>query len=192
MSKVENFVPFEPLNIFMSKLDHVGLGCGCNVQETFGDVDSGEIPVINEPAKEDTRILTAKQAIEKAFESITGIESCEVNPVKDALELTTPTKPIPGSVEVSNAVIDQVVEKILAKMKGKVAIIQDQDTVGCGCLAKGATVNYLVVEDEEKPADNTKTEATEATEDPYKDLPDTAKDGVIEDLVGVIEVAPQN
>ncbi len=133
------------------------------------------------------------------------------------LKLDTPKVDLKAAPEIQDAVISKIAEKILAKMEGRVAIIKQKDSK-LSCLGKDDKIEYLVVEGSkggeggEGSNGNANPEAPKPSEDPKpapnpadpvkpvnpanpanpgtEDLPADARDGIIEDLVGVIEVMP--
>ena len=143
-------------------------------------------------------IKTAQDAISAAFAGFrpasSEAECSKTDKILKALELDTPKNELKSASEIKDAVIAKVTEKILAKMKGRVAIIKEKDSQ-LSCLNKDDKIEYLVVEgkpgesEEPKPAEDPKPNPTSpAIPD---DLPEDARDGIIEDLVGVIEVSPK-
>lgn len=130
------------------------------------------------------------------------------------LKLDAPKVELKQAPEIQDAVIAKIAEKILAKMEGRVAIIKQKDSK-LSCLGKDDKIEYLVVESGnggkggEGSNGNANPEAPKPSEDPKpapnpadpvkpanpanpgtEDLPADARDGIIEDLVGVIEVMP--
>ena len=218
---IENYEPLEPLNITVSKLKHDSVHvCGCNnsevreVQELLGKcgcatytpsvlfAESADMPIVQFVVAPD-EIKTAQDAISAAFAGFrpasSEAECSKTDKILKALELDTPKNELKTASEIKDAVIAKVTEKILAKMKGRVAIIKEKDSQ-LSCLNKDDKIEYLVVEGSEgKPG-----EADKPAEDPKPanptnptspaipdDLPEDARDGIIEDLVGVIEVSPK-
>lgn len=186
-SKIENYEPFEPLGIEMSTLDHVGLSggmCGCQVSKECGCTPVSEksefTPVGKVPrviVVEDDEIKSAKDVIDSIFNIIKSPkhEACK-DVVLDALELSVPKHELKDVAEIQDAVITKIADKIFAKMQGRIALIKSKERM-LGCHKAGETVEYMVA-----PAD--------PTSEKFRDLDASARDGVIEDLTGVIEVTP--
>ena len=151
--------------------------------------------------KED-EIKTAQDVINQVF-ALFKPANTDPNCSKDSaiaktLELDLPKEELAKAPEIQDAVIAKIVEKVLAKMQGRVAIIKQKDSK-LTCLNANDKIEYLVVEgnteetpkptpspEEPKPTPNPANPATPDT----SGLPADARDGIIEDLVGVIEVAP--
>ena len=221
---IENYEPLEPLNITVSKLKHDSVHvCGCNnsevreVQELLKScgcatytpsvafAESADMPIVQFVVAPD-EIKTAQDAISAAFAGFrpasSEAECSKTDKILKALELDTPKNELKSASEIKDAVIAKVTEKILAKMKGRVAIIKEKDSQ-LSCLNKDDKIEYLVVEGSEgkpgeadKPAEDPKpanpTNPTNPTSPAIpEDLPEDARDGIIEDLVGVIEVSPK-
>lgn len=212
---IENYEPLEPLNITVSKLKHDSVYvCGCNNSEVRDVVnacgcatytpsvafaESADMPIVQFVVAPD-EIKTAQDAISAAFAGFrpasSEAECSKTDKILKALELDTPKNELKSASEIKDAVIAKVTEKILAKMKGRVAIIKEKDSQ-LSCLNKDDKIEYLVVEgkadvagEPEKPADPaTPTNPTSPVIP--DDLPEDARDGIIEDLVGVIEVSPK-
>lgn len=221
---IENYEPLEPLNITVSKLKHDSVHvCGCNnsevreVQELLKScgcatytpsvsfAESADMPIVQFVVAPD-EIKTAQDAISAAFAGFrpasSEAECSKTDKILKALELDTPKNELKSASEIKDAVIAKVTEKILAKMKGRVAIIKEKDSQ-LSCLNKDDKIEYLVVEggegklgeadkpaEDPKPADPTNP-ASPAIPTIPDDLPEDARDGIIEDLVGVIEVSPK-
>ena len=218
---IENYEPLEPLNITVSKLKHDSVRvCGCNNSEVreVGDVlkscgcatytpsvafaESADMPIVQFVVAPD-EIKTAQDAISAAFAGFrpasSEVECSKTDKILKALELDTPKNELKSASEIKDAVIAKVTEKILAKMKGRVAIIKEKDSQ-LSCLNKDDKIEYLVVEgksggsnESDKPAEDPKpTDPTNPASPAIPDdLPEDARDGIIEDLVGVIEVSPK-
>lgn len=221
---IENYEPLEPLNITVSKLKHDSVHvCGCNnseardVQELLKScgcatytpsvsfAESADMPIVQFVVAPD-EIKTAQDAISAAFAGFrpasSEAECSKTDKILKALELDTPKNELKSASEIKDAVIAKVTEKILAKMKGRVAIIKEKDSQ-LSCLNKDDKIEYLVVEGKadvagepekpEKPANSTNptNPASPAIPTIPDDLPEDARDGIIEDLVGVIEVSPK-
>lgn len=232
VEKIENFEPLQPLDIKFKKPEklHVcgcnpenpivkeveealaACGCGSNVYTAIAPLmvfeESCAMPVSVEKliVKED-EIKTAQDVINEVF-ALFKPANTDPNCSKDSaiaktLELDLPKEELAKAPEIQDAVIAKIVEKVLAKMQGRVAIIKQKDSK-LTCLNANDKIEYLVVEDngespkpsedpkptptpeEPKPAPNPANPATPDT----SGLPADARDGIIEDLVGVIEVAP--
>lgn len=184
-----------------------GCGCGSNVYTAVAPLmvfeESCAMPVSVEHVivKED-EIKTAQDVINQVF-ALFKPANTDPNCSKDSaiaktLELDLPKEELAKAPEIQDAVIAKIVEKVLAKMQGRVAIIKQKDSK-LTCLNANDKIEYLVVEgkteeapkpsptpEELKPATNPANPATPDT----SGLPADARDGIIEDLVGVIEVAP--
>lgn len=166
--------------------------------------------------KED-EIKSAQDVINEVFSLFRPAGSepdcSKIEKIIKELKLDAPKAELKQAPEIQDAVIAKIAEKILAKMQGRVAIIKQKDSK-LSCLGKDDKIEYLVVEGKEggegsngnseapKPSDNTGTGETPKptpnpeAPNPANPAPDTsglpadARDGIIEDLVGVIEVAP--
>lgn len=165
--------------------------------------------------KED-EIKSAQDVINEVFSLFRPAGSepdcSKIEKIIKELKLDAPKVELKQAPEIQDAVIAKIAEKILAKMQGRVAIIKQKDSK-LSCLGKDDKIEYLVVEGGEgssgsgeapKPSDNTGTgETPKPTPNPEapnpanpanpavpSDLPADARDGIIEDLVGVIEVVP--
>lgn len=186
-------------------------GCGSNVYTAIAPLmvfeESCAMPVSVEKiiVKED-EIKTAQDVINQVF-ALFKPANTDPNCSKDSaiaktLELDLPKEELAKAPEIQDAVIAKIAEKILAKMQGRVAIIKQKDSK-LSCLGKDDKIEYLVVEGGEgsgeapKPTPNPETPnpadpakpVNPATPD-ISGLPADARDGILEDLVGVIEVAP--
>lgn len=167
--------------------------------------------------KED-EIKSAQDVINEVFSLFRPAGSepdcSKIEKIIKELKLDAPKVELKQAPEIQDAVIAKIAEKILAKMQGRVAIIKQKDSK-LTCLGKDDKIEYLVVEggkggegsngsgEAPKPSDNTGTgETPKPTPNPEtpnpadpakpgtEDLPAGARDGIIEDLVGVIEVMP--
>ena len=187
-------------------------GCGCRSSNLYSAVaplmvfeESCAMPVSVERVivKED-EIKTAQDVINQVF-ALFKPANTDPNCSKDSaiaktLELDLPKEELAKAPEIQDAVIAKIVEKVLAKMQGRVAIIKQKDSK-LTCLNANDKIEYLVVEgngespkptpspEEPKPSPNPANPANPETPD-TSGLPADARDGIIEDLVGVIEVAP--
>lgn len=184
-------------------------GCGCGSSNLYSAVaplmvfeESCAMPVSVERVivKED-EIKTAQDVINQVFAlfkpSNTDPNCSKDSAIAKTLELDLPKEELAKAPEIQDAVIAKIVEKVLAKMQGRVAIIKQKDSK-LTCLNANDKIEYLVVEsktedpkptpspEEPKPTPNPANPATPDT----SGLPADARDGIIEDLVGVIEVAP--
>lgn len=217
---IENYEPLEPLNITVSKLKHDSVHvCGCNNSEvrevrealkscgcatytpSVAFAESADMPIVQFVVAPD-EIKTAQDAISAAFAGFrpasSEAECSKTDKILKALELDTPKNELKSASEIKDAVIAKVTEKILAKMKGRVAIIKEKDSQ-LSCLNKDDKIEYLVVEgkaEEPKPSEDPKPADPTSPTNPTSpaipdDLPEDARDGIIEDLVGVIEVSPK-
>ena len=184
-------------------------GCGCGSSNLYSAVaplmvfeESCAMPVSVERVivKED-EIKTAQDVINQVF-ALFKPANTDPNCSKDSaiaktLELDLPKEELAKAPEIQDAVIAKIVEKVLAKMQGRVAIIKQKDSK-LTCLNANDKIEYLVVEsktEDPKPSEDPKP--TPSPEEPKptpapdtSGLPADARDGIIEDLVGVIEVAP--
>ena len=167
--------------------------------------------------KED-EIKSAQDVINEVFSLFRPAGSepdcSKIEKIIKELKLDTPKIDLKAAPEIQDAVISKIAEKILAKMQGRVAIIKQKDSK-LSCLGKDDKIEYLVVEGgkgEGGEGSNGNSEAPKPSEDPKpapnpadpvkpanpanpanpgtEDLPADARDGIIEDLVGVIEVMP--
>lgn len=190
------------------------VGCGCNSGLLYTAIaplltfeESCAMPVSVEKVivKED-EIKSAQDVINEVFSLFkpAGYEpDCsKIEKIIKELNLDTPKVELKKAPEIQDAVISKIAEKILAKMQGRVAIIKQKDSK-LTCLGKDDKIEYLVVEGKEggegssgsgetpKPTPNPETSnpVNPATPD-TSGLPADARDGILEDLVGVIEVAP--
>ena len=168
----------------------------------------------------ENEIKSAQDVINEVFSLFrpagTEPDCSKIEKIIKELELDTPKVDLKAAPEIQDAVIAKIAEKILAKMEGRVAIIKQRDSK-LSCLGKDDKIEYLVVEGGKKsdsevkpggdakpenpanPANPANPEAPKPVdpakpENPAKpgteDLPADARDGIIEDLVGVIEVMP--
>ena len=186
-------------------------GCGSNVYTAIAPLmvfeESCAMPVSVEKliVKED-EIKTAQDVINEVFSLFRPAgeepDCSKIEKIIKELKLDAPKVELKQAPEIQDAVIAKIAEKILAKMQGRVAIIKQKDSK-LSCLGKDDKIEYLVVEGKEsgegsngsgeapKPTPNPETPnpATPSTPD-TSGLPADARDGILEDLVGVIEVAP--
>ena len=183
-------------------------GCGSNVYTAIAPLmvfeESCAMPVSVEKiiVKED-EIKSAQDVINEVFSLFRPAGSepdcSKIEKIIKELKLDAPKVDLKQAPEIQDAVISKIAEKILAKMQGRVAIIKQKDSK-LTCLGKDDKIEYLVVEgagEAPKPTPNPEdpkpTPTPETPEAPKPDtsgLPADARDGIIEDLVGVIEVAP--
>lgn len=192
-------------------------GCGSNVYTAIAPLmvfeESCAMPVSVEKiiVKED-EIKSAQDVINEVFSLFRPAGSepdcSKIEKIIKELKLDTPKVDLKAAPEIQDAVISKIAEKILAKMQGRVAIIKQKDSK-LTCLGKDDKIEYLVVEGKEggegsngngeapKPSEDPKPTPNPETPNPadpakpdVSGLPADARDGIIEDLVGVIEVAP--
>lgn len=176
----EKIKPLNPLNIEFSKLKHAELfhDCeGCKDQKILQNlVELIELPSVK-PEEKPTNTDKIKEAddtikaIFKLFNPRIDQYECDKEQIIKALELETPKVDTPGPAKLREALVEQIVEKLLEKMDQKVAVIKGKDK----CFSCGNLVEIFTVGDV-KPIDK------------FPELSDDQKDGVIEDLEGVIEV----
>lgn len=189
----------------------VGCGCGSNVYTAIAPLmvfeESCAMPVSVEKiiVKED-EIKSAQDVINEVFALFRPAGSepdcSKIEKIIKELKLDTPKVDLKAAPEIQDAVISKIAEKILAKMQGRVAIIKQKDSK-LTCLGKDDKIEYLVVEgsngnsEAPKPSEDPKPTPNPETPNPAdpakpgtEDLPADARDGIIEDLVGVIEVMP--
>lgn len=199
-----------PENPIVKEVEEALAACGCgpNVYTAIAPLmvfeESCAMPVSVEKliVKED-EIKTAQDVINEVFSLFRPAGSepdcSKIEKIIKELKLDAPKVELKQAPEIQDAVIAKIAEKILAKMQGRVAIIKQKDSK-LSCLGKDDKIEYLVVEGGEgsgeapKPTPNPETPnpatpATPATPD-TSGLPADARDGILEDLVGVIEVAP--
>ena len=180
-------------------------GCGSNVYTAIAPLmvfeESCAMPVSVEKiiVKED-EIKSAQDVINEVFSLFRPAGSepdcSKIEKIIKELKLDAPKVDLKAAPEIQDAVIAKIAEKILAKMEGRVAIIKQKDSK-LSCLGKDDKIEYLVVEgagEAPKPTPNPEdpkpTPTPEAPKPDTSGLPADARDGIIEDLVGVIEVAP--
>lgn len=179
-------------------------GCGSNVYTAIAPLmvfeESCAMPVSVEKiiVKED-EIKSAQDVINEVFSLFRPAGSepdcSKIEKIIKELKLDAPKVELKQAPEIQDAVISKIAEKILAKMQGRVAIIKQKDSK-LSCLGKDDKIEYLVVEGGEAPKPTPTPEDPKPTPNPEAPKPDTsdlpadARDGIIEDLVGVIEVAP--
>lgn len=195
----------------------VGCGCGSNVYTAIAPLmvfeESCAMPVSVEKiiVKED-EIKSAQDVINEVFALFRPAGSepdcSKIEKIIKELKLDAPKVELKQAPEIQDAVISKIAEKILAKMQGRVAIIKQKDSK-LTCLGKDDKIEYLVVEggkgsegsngnsEVPKPSEDPKPTPNPETPNPAdpakpgtEDLPADARDGIIEDLVGVIEVMP--
>lgn len=151
-------------------------GCSC---KEVDPIFAPSFPVVKLEVKKD-RIKTAKEAIESVFSLFSKAKpectaSAEILDKLGFKELTE----LKDVEEIKEAFVSKVAEKLLEKFNDRVAIITEIDgaepTV---CVPKkGSKIKYLVA-----GADET------ADTSSVSEFGDSATDGVIEDLIGAIEV----
>lgn len=209
----------DPENPIVEEVEEALAACGCssNVYTAIAPLmvfeESCAMPVSVEKliVKED-EIKSAQDVINEVFSLFRPAGSepdcSKIEKIIKELKLDAPKVDLKQAPEIQDAVISKIAEKILAKMQGRVAIIKQKDSK-LSCLGKDDKIEYLVVEGKEggegssgsgeapKPTPNPETPnpadpakpVNPATPD-ISGLPADARDGIIEDLVGVIEVAP--
>ena len=184
-------------------------GCGSNVYTAIAPLmvfeESCAMPVSVEKiiVKED-EIKTAQDVINEVFSLFrpagTEPDCSKIEKIIKELKLDAPKVDLKQAPEIQDAVISKIAEKILAKMQGRVAIIKQKDSK-LSCLGKDDKIEYLVVEGKEggesgnggeapNPANPEAPNPANPAKPDTSGLPADARDGIIEDLVGVIEVAP--
>jgi hypothetical protein len=186
-------------------------GCGSNVYTAIAPLmvfeESCAMPVSVEKliVKED-EIKTAQDVINEVFSLFRPAGSepdcSKIEKIIKELKLDAPKVELKQAPEIQDAVIAKIAEKILAKMQGRVAIIKQKDSK-LTCLGKDDKIEYLVVEggkggegsngsgEAPKPTPNPETpNPADPAKPDTSGLPADARDGILEDLVGVIEVAP--
>lgn len=206
-----------PENPIVKEVEEALAACGSNVYTAIAPLmvfeESCAMPVSVEKliVKED-EIKSAQDVINEVFSLFRPAGSepdcSKIEKIIKELKLDAPKVELKQAPEIQDAVIAKIAEKILAKMQGRVAIIKQKDSK-LSCLGKDDKIEYLVVEGNEggkgsgeapKPSEDPKpTPNPEAPNPANPAKPDTsntaglpadARDGIIEDLVGVIEVAP--
>lgn len=194
----------------------VGCGCGSKLYTAIAPLmvfeESCAMPVsVEKIIVKENEIKSAQDVINEVFSLFrpagTEPDCSKIEKIIKELELDTPKVDLKAAPEIQDAVIAKIAEKILAKMEGRVAIIKQKDSK-LSCLSKDDKIEYLVVEGSKGGAGNGSKEDTKPSEDPKptptpenpnpanpanpdtSGLPADARDGIIEDLVGVIEVMP--
>lgn len=206
-----------PENPIVKEVEEALAACGSNVYTAIAPLmvfeESCAMPVSAEKliVKED-EIKTAQDVINEVFSLFrpagTEPDCSKIEKIIKELKLDAPKVDLKQAPEIQDAVISKIAEKILAKMQGRVAIIKQKDSK-LSCLGKDDKIEYLVVEGGEsgegsngggeapKPTPNPETpnpadpaKPVNPTTPDISGLPADARDGILEDLVGVIEVAP--
>ena len=194
----------------------VGCGCGSKLYTAIAPLmvfeESCAMPVsVEKLIVKENEIKSAQDVINEVFSLFrpagTEPDCSKIEKVIKELELDTPKVDLKAAPEIQDAVIAKIAEKILAKMEGRVAIIKQKDSK-LSCLGKDDKIEYLVVEgstgngskEDTKPSEDPKPTPTPENPNPANPanpanpdtsgLPADARDGIIEDLVGVIEVMP--
>ncbi len=194
----------------------VGCGCGSKLYTAIAPLmvfeESCAMPVsVEKLIVKENEIKSAQDVINEVFSLFrpagTEPDCSKIEKIIKELELDTPKVDLKAAPEIQDAVIAKIAEKILAKMEGRVAIIKQKDSK-LSCLGKDDKIEYLVVEggkggagdgsnEDPKPSEDPKPTPTPENPNPAnpakpgtEDLPADARDGIIEDLVGVIEVMP--
>lgn len=194
----------------------VGCGCGSKLYTAIAPLmvfeESCAMPVsVEKLIVKENEIKSAQDVINEVFSLFrpagTEPDCSKIEKIIKELELDTPKVDLKAAPEIQDAVIAKIAEKILAKMEGRVAIIKQKDSK-LSCLGKDDRIEYLVVEgstgngskEDHKPSEDPKPTPTPENPNPANPanpanpdtsgLPADARDGIIEDLVGVIEVMP--
>lgn len=191
----------------------VGCGCGSKLYTAIAPLmvfeESYAMPVsVEKLIVKENEIKSAQDVINEVFSLFrpagTEPDCSKIEKIIKELELDTPKVDLKAAPEIQDAVIAKIAEKILAKMEGRVAIIKQKDSK-LSCLSKDDKIEYLVVEgstsngskEDTKPSEDPKPKPTPENPNPANPanpdtsgLPADARDGIIEDLVGVIEVMP--
>lgn len=194
----------------------VGCGCGSKLYTAIAPLmvfeESCAMPVsVEKLIVKENEIKSAQDVINEVFSLFrpagTEPDCSKIEKIIKELELDTPKVDLKAAPEIQDAVIAKIAEKILAKMEGRVAIIKQKDSK-LSCLGKDDKIEYLVVEgstgngskEDTKPSEDPKPTPTPENPNPANPanpanpdtsgLPADARDGIIEDLVGVIEVMP--
>lgn len=200
-------------------LASAGCGCGSKLYTAIAPLmvfeESCAMPVsVEKLIVKENEIKSAQDVINEVFSLFrpagTEPDCSKIEKIIKELELDTPKVDLKAAPEIQDAVIAKIAEKILAKMEGRVAIIKQKDSK-LSCLGKDDKIEYLVVEGSKGGAGNGSNEDPKPSEDPKptptpenpnpanpanpanpdtSGLPADARDGIIEDLVGVIEVMP--
>lgn len=195
----------------------VGCGCGSKLYTAIAPLmvfeESCAMPVsVEKLIVKENEIKSAQDVINEVFSLFrpagTEPDCSKIEKIIKELELDTPKVDLKAAPEIQDAVVSKIAEKILAKMEGRVAIIKQKDSK-LSCLGKDDKIEYLVVEgdkggegskEDPKPSEDPKPTPTPENPNPANPanpanpdtsgLPADARDGIIEDLVGVIEVMP--
>ena len=191
----------------------LAVGCGSKLYTAIAPLmvfeESCAMPVsVEKLIVKENEIKSAQDVINEVFSLFrpagTEPDCSKIEKIIKELELDTPKVDLKAAPEIQDAVIAKIAEKILAKMEGRVAIIKQKDSK-LSCLSKDDKIEYLVVEgstsngskEDTKPSEGPKPTPTPENPNPANPanpdtsgLPADARDGIIEDLVGVIEVMP--
>lgn len=191
----------------------LAVGCGSKLYTAIAPLmvfeESCAMPVsVEKLIVKENEIKSAQDVINEVFSLFrpagTEPDCSKIEKIIKELELDTPKVDLKAAPEIQDAVIAKIAEKILAKMEGRVAIIKQKDSK-LSCLSKDDKIEYLVVEgstsngskEDTKPSEDPKPTPTPENPNPANPanpdtsgLPADARDGIIEDLVGVIEVMP--
>lgn len=154
-----------------------------NYSKTEGCGVCGSAPGISRiEIKEDSKeIRTAQDVMDVVFKNLKkGPENLTCNTATlKKLGFADPAE-VKDISKINDAFVSAVAEKILEKLDAKVAIITSKIS---NCSKVGDQVNYLVVT---RPNE----EAVDENLKKVEEFGPTATDGVIEDLIGPIEVVP--
>lgn len=130
------------------------------------------------------KIKTAQDAIDAAFRGLRNHQpqACTIDATLKEIGFEDPKK-LPDAGKVQESFVTLVTEKILERLSARVAIIIDE-TPKCACRHDKQKINYLVVTN-----DPEEIRINQANHEVEK-FGSEASDGVIEDLIGPIEVIP--
>lgn len=136
-----------------------------------------QIELIGPPSD---KIETAQDVINSIFGRFgKKVQECDANiETLKKLGFKEPTE-LKDSGEIRDAFVTAVAEKILEKMEGRVAIIEKEK----GCSTSGKATYFIF-------KDGVKAEETPENKKAKEEFGESAFDGVIEDLIGPIEIMP--
>lgn len=189
MAKIENYKPLGPLGIEFVNLKHAGYvgldhNCeSCKRLEGYKGLEFLELidlPSVREPKPitNADRIESAKDVIDAIFKTFNpriDLHECKEQAIFNALELDSTKVELKESAKIKDAVIAQIVKSLMEKLDHRVAIIRGKtDCSKVGCFCKGDQVEFFSLGN--------------VGVDKHPELGEDAKDGEIEDLIGVIEV----
>lgn len=162
-----------------------------NYSKTEGCGVCGSAPGISRiEIKEDSKeIRTAQDVMDVVFKKLKkGPENLTCNTATlKKLGFADPAE-VKDISKINDAFVSAVAEKILEKLDAKVAIITSKIS---NCSKVGDQVNYLVVtQPNEEAVTQPNEEAVDENLKKVEEFGPTATDGVIEDLIGPIEVVP--